>query len=387
MIPRLAPVLFGQPSLEKLERDAVAAARRSGAALWYVRRDLSNVWQYSAGTTPVTSVGQPVGFLFDQNYPEVLLGPEFLPDPGFDDPSRWAFTQPGSGSVSVSGGSLFLNSVDGSFAEARPFPTISAVVGKTYRIEIEITAVSGGGLRVDMGGVVGNSTTSVGTRVIYVSPISTAGLTLVRGGGASSATVNRISVRAVSGAPAWQSTAANRPTVARITAGAYGLLFDGADLLFTSAPAILPGGELGFSGSIGAVGNLAPMGANADVNSADSLGFKFRSTGQVWGRAGLYDATTGATYAAQEIATWSVRSVGSLSRLYKNGVLAGESAASNGFTGTGAGRLEIGRSDTEPVPNGSLIAVAWACAAELPDPDRRAIERFGARLAGAPYSG
>lgn len=43
-----------------LEAAAVAAATAAGATLWYIKPDLSNVWQDSAGTTPVTAVGQTV---------------------------------------------------------------------------------------------------------------------------------------------------------------------------------------------------------------------------------------------------------------------------------------------------------------------------------------
>lgn len=43
-----------------LEADAIAAATAAGCVLYYVKPDLSNVWQDSAATTPVTAVGQSV---------------------------------------------------------------------------------------------------------------------------------------------------------------------------------------------------------------------------------------------------------------------------------------------------------------------------------------
>lgn len=46
---------------KSLEDDAIAAAIACGGELFYVKSDLSNVFQNSAGTTPVTAVGQPVG--------------------------------------------------------------------------------------------------------------------------------------------------------------------------------------------------------------------------------------------------------------------------------------------------------------------------------------
>lgn len=44
-----------------LEAAAVAAATACGGELFYVKSDFSNVFQDSAGTTPVTAVGQPIG--------------------------------------------------------------------------------------------------------------------------------------------------------------------------------------------------------------------------------------------------------------------------------------------------------------------------------------
>lgn len=46
-----------------LEADAIAAATAAGAVLYYVKPDLSNAWQDSAATTPVTAVGQSVSRL------------------------------------------------------------------------------------------------------------------------------------------------------------------------------------------------------------------------------------------------------------------------------------------------------------------------------------
>lgn len=44
-----------------LEAAAIAAATACGGELHYIKSDLSNVFQNSAGTTPVTAVGQPIG--------------------------------------------------------------------------------------------------------------------------------------------------------------------------------------------------------------------------------------------------------------------------------------------------------------------------------------
>lgn len=48
-------------SIGTLEEDALATATSTGSTLFYIKADLSNVFQDSSGTTPVTGVGQPIG--------------------------------------------------------------------------------------------------------------------------------------------------------------------------------------------------------------------------------------------------------------------------------------------------------------------------------------
>ncbi len=50
-----------------LEAAAIAAARANNAALWYIGRDLSGVFEDSAGTVPA-AVGSPVGLWRDRQY-------------------------------------------------------------------------------------------------------------------------------------------------------------------------------------------------------------------------------------------------------------------------------------------------------------------------------
>lgn len=50
-----------------LEAAAIAAARANNAALWYIGRDLSGVFEDSAGTIPA-AVGSPIGLWWDRQY-------------------------------------------------------------------------------------------------------------------------------------------------------------------------------------------------------------------------------------------------------------------------------------------------------------------------------
>lgn len=62
----MRPAVLAAILLSSLESLAIAAAKRNNAALWYVRQDLSNVYQDSAGTTHAAA-GDPVGLLVDQS--------------------------------------------------------------------------------------------------------------------------------------------------------------------------------------------------------------------------------------------------------------------------------------------------------------------------------
>lgn len=122
---------FSSP-YSRLERAAIAAARRNDAMLLYVPDNPSNVLQFSAGYTPST-VGTPIGRLLDMQYGAPTLGPELLPATKFtDDFSGWASVL---GTVSVVGGRL--RTARGVATGGRAAAPISCIPGRTYRIAVD----------------------------------------------------------------------------------------------------------------------------------------------------------------------------------------------------------------------------------------------------------
>lgn len=116
----------------RLEKAAIAAARRNDAMLLYVPDNPSNVLQFSAGYTPST-VGTPIGRLLDMQYGAPTLGPELLPATKFtDDFSGWASVL---GTVSVVGGRL--RTARGVATGGRAAAPISCIPGRTYRIAVD----------------------------------------------------------------------------------------------------------------------------------------------------------------------------------------------------------------------------------------------------------
>lgn len=120
------------PTYNRLEKAAIAAARRNDAMLLYVPDNPSNVLQFSAGYTP-SLVGSPVGRLMDMQYGAPTLGPELLPATKFtDDFSGWASVL---GTVSVVGGRL--RTARGVATGGRAAAPISCIPGRTYRIAVD----------------------------------------------------------------------------------------------------------------------------------------------------------------------------------------------------------------------------------------------------------
>lgn len=208
---------------------ALFAASEPG--FWYDPSDLSTLFQDTAGTTPVTAAGQPVGLALDKRL-GLVLGSELV--------TNGSFT-----GGSVTGWNRGFNSVDGTFtatdgvatytkgagdgAAPRMVAALSGLtVGTFYRITYRRDGGTGagdkyavwtsssagtGGTTLDIGGW------SAGTSTVYLQATATT-MYLAFGLGATSVTGTTISFSAVGvkelpGNHATQSTALSRPTLGR----------------------------------------------------------------------------------------------------------------------------------------------------------------------------
>lgn len=172
------------------------------------------------------------------------LGAELYADASFNNPSAWSLVQPTSGSVAVSGGQLTITSNDGTSANAAANPSIigSLVVGKTYQYTVEVSAVSGlgGYIYFSVGNFTPNfTTTGTKTGFITITLASNPSISHVAGG-ASSITIDSISLKEVIGIHATQATDANKPTLRK---GAVNLLtwsedFSNASWIKFGAPTV-----------------------------------------------------------------------------------------------------------------------------------------------------
>ena len=225
--------------------------------VWYDPSDFSTMFQDNAGTTPVTAVEQTVGLILDKSK-GLTLGTELITNGNFATDTNWT---KGTG-WTISGGVASFSAGTGSelTQTGRNF-----AANTTYKITFDMTQVSGGGFRfiVDTTGSFVSSyftTTASHTLVFSVGATSTR-LRLGALGGASFS-IDNISIKALAGTHASQSTLASRPTLsARVNQ-----LVATATLSTQSVTTLAATYTLAFSGT----GTVTATGTNIGVYSAGS---------------------------------------------------------------------------------------------------------------------
>jgi hypothetical protein len=210
--------------------------------VWYDPSDLSTMFQDSAGTTPVTAVDQPVGRILDKSR-GMARGAELVTNGTFDtDTTGWT---PRNANTSLSVVSGMLQVANGGAEFSYGYQTITAVVGRTYRVTLDYAVVTGGG-RVQVGDNAGTSgyydsgafTGTGALSFVFVAGDTTPTISLLQTGATAGliARYDNVSVREIPGNHAIQATAGSRPTLKQDASGFYYLNFDGTDdSLATSA--------------------------------------------------------------------------------------------------------------------------------------------------------
>jgi len=180
----------------------------STAMVWLDPSDLTTLFQDSAGTTPVTAAGQPVGLVLDKSQ-GLVLGPELVTNGDFSSGSAGWSTPAG---WSISGGQANAAVASG-FADLRGATNIASI-GKTYRVSFTVSVTSGG-VRLYFGGVTSATTLTTSGAYSFIITASAADYVAIipyGSGGSFTGTIDNISVRELPGFHATQSTAASRPT-------------------------------------------------------------------------------------------------------------------------------------------------------------------------------
>ena len=210
-LPRLGAMRSGGFSPASLFAGGIAGA-------WYGPSDLSTLFQDSAGTTPVTTTGQPVGLMLDKSK-GLVLGPEVVTNGGGPFTSTTGYSAVGSATISIDTGRLKVVQTVG-FTEGvfylLPDNTFSNRTVISFDVDLgssTLVQVQAGNGSFGNGGIVTQNITSSGTYNIITTVLRNGGSGITfKAGSATNFFLSRISIREFPGNHATQATAAARPT-------------------------------------------------------------------------------------------------------------------------------------------------------------------------------
>lgn len=203
---------------------------------------IPTLYQDYQGVTPCSTPGQgvamPVGLMLDK-HKGLVLGSELVTNGDFSDGTTgWVAGYGVTSSTFTASGGVATLTQAGADVTPRYVSTITGLtIGRTYRVECEITATSGAGDRYVIftsvsggtGGVASPATTSAKYISIYSVATATTMYVAVNNnnaGAGSTTSFDNISVKEVPGNHAFQSTSASRPALS----GKYSLLTYSEDL-------------------------------------------------------------------------------------------------------------------------------------------------------------
>lgn len=169
------------------------------------------LYQDSAGTTPVTAVGQSVGLVLDRAYGG-MRGPQAAGDPGFDgtllppgtpSSTQW-YLNTSTATVTISGSALNFTGASSTWGAGQDCLT----VGRTYEVVATVSSVTGGGVRVVNTSTIATATSAGTLRCIFVAAST---LITLSASGTTTASVSGVTVREIPGTHRIQSSAPSRP--------------------------------------------------------------------------------------------------------------------------------------------------------------------------------
>jgi len=183
---------------------ALFAAGAQG--VWYDPSDFSTLFQDSAGTTPVTAVGQPVGLMLDKSK-GLIRGPELVSNGNFSSGATGWST---GTNVSITGGAaVFSSALNG----ANVLQAIAALdTAKSYEVTYTVVSITSGSVSCALGGTLGAIRSTPGTYKEIIKPAAATVYIRSRVDN-TSAVIDNISAKELPGNHATQSTAASRPTI------------------------------------------------------------------------------------------------------------------------------------------------------------------------------
>lgn len=368
----------------------------SQPGIWLDGSTNDGLFQDALGTTPVTALGQPVGFAPDRRlwggktFAQVMTEQNnLLANPGgpFVTTDNWT-RQDGNVTLSVDTGRLRLDFVG---ASNYAWTALATVAGQTYYVDTAFDL----GSNVTAAGVSVRDQTAAGTPVVNVldttsttSPIrffftALSAVSVLRFEVAktnpATAFVLSASAKQAPGKHASQATSGSRPLYAADANGKPGLKFDGVDdFLVTPSIDFSASDKMLVSAGVrklsdAAISIVAELSTLASANGAFYLtaprnaltgDYGWRSAG-----GGNGDATTGNAYPAPQssVLTGLGDISGDISRLRVNGSQVAESLSNQGAGNFGNYPLYIGRRAGSLYPYNGFIHQLVVRGGDLPD--------------------
>lgn len=179
---------------------------------WYDPSDLSTQFQDSAGTAPVTAVGQPVGLTLDKGL-GLVRGPELTTNGSFDaGESGWSVRgADATHIVTFSGGALRFQS-DTTTPQLTVWQTIGAQPGRIYEVTVVCSAWVSGSVKIFESALGQLVVSGVGT---FRARMQTPGVSfaITRNSGDVDLTLDSVSLREIPGNHRIQPTPTSRKTL------------------------------------------------------------------------------------------------------------------------------------------------------------------------------
>jgi hypothetical protein len=221
------------------------------------------MFQDHLGVLPVTAAGQTAGLVLDRKH-GLARGTERLTNGDFAADANWT---KGAG-WTIAGGKLIATGVAlGVGADQLNAPLVA---GRTYEITIVIDAYTAGNVRwVYAGAITGPNLTAAGTHRAFFTATGPNTVSLVANSGATTLSVDSVSVRELPGNHNIQATAADRP----VLSARYNLLLATTTLATQSVTVTAASHKLSFTGTgtvtlsgVSTAGPLVGTGANNRVS-------------------------------------------------------------------------------------------------------------------------
>jgi len=223
--------------------------------VWYDPSDFSTLFQDSAGTTPVTAVGQSVGLVLDKRL-GLVPGAELVTNGDFTGGTTTGWTG-NSATLSVVSGAMNVTNTAG-FGNASQ--TVSTVAGKWYKAEVTLGGSSA------LLSAVGTTSLSLSGSGAKSGVFLASGSTILRlycneGTIGAAATFDNVTLKEIPGNHAYQATAGSRPILARTP-------FGGRRNLLTYTEAL---GTAPWSNSTSGTGVASTVSADAGTDPVGAL--------------------------------------------------------------------------------------------------------------------